>query len=136
MRFSRIIFLPSNEYNEWKVLQRRKTGRNSDVFDYSQDSWNHSISYSSVTSGETWKSASVHWETSATTSKRQGLLIDKIIWLQARNQNHVLFTRENLMALFRFYDQVGRGYITMQQYHEGIYLFFMESYGYYRSNKI
>ncbi|KAJ3352350.1 EF-hand calcium-binding domain-containing protein 10 [Kappamyces sp. JEL0680] len=40
--------------------------------------------------------------------------------VKARNQNHVQFTRENLMALFRFYDQVGRGYISMQQYHEAM----------------
>ncbi|KAJ3269192.1 EF-hand calcium-binding domain-containing protein 10 [Terramyces sp. JEL0728] len=39
--------------------------------------------------------------------------------IRARNQNYVVFTRENLMGLFRYFDHVGRGYITMDQYVEG-----------------
>ncbi|KAI8895126.1 hypothetical protein BC833DRAFT_178221 [Globomyces pollinis-pini] len=40
--------------------------------------------------------------------------------IRARNQNQVLFTRENLQALFRFFDHVGRGYISMSQYDEAM----------------
>jgi hypothetical protein len=38
---------------------------------------------------------------------------------QARNQNHVIFTKENFTALFRCFDNVGRGYISGEQYGQG-----------------
>ncbi|KAL2920021.1 hypothetical protein HK105_200087 [Polyrhizophydium stewartii] len=38
---------------------------------------------------------------------------------RARAQNHVLFSRDNLVALFKIFDVTGRGYITIDQYKEG-----------------
>ncbi|KAI8905631.1 hypothetical protein EDD86DRAFT_241515 [Gorgonomyces haynaldii] len=39
---------------------------------------------------------------------------------RARSQNHVVFTRENLVAVFRCFDVTGKGYISLEQYKEAM----------------
>ncbi|EGF78746.1 hypothetical protein BATDEDRAFT_90541 [Batrachochytrium dendrobatidis JAM81] len=39
---------------------------------------------------------------------------------RARNQNHVLFTRANIVALYKIFDITGRGYISIEQYREAM----------------
>ncbi|KAH6567239.1 hypothetical protein BASA50_000522 [Batrachochytrium salamandrivorans] len=39
---------------------------------------------------------------------------------RTRNQNHILFSRENAAALYKIFDITGRGYITIEQYREAM----------------
>ncbi|KAI9334512.1 hypothetical protein DFJ73DRAFT_799088 [Zopfochytrium polystomum] len=42
--------------------------------------------------------------------------LEEIKSARARNQSLSLFTKENLVAVFRIFDVTGRGYISMAQY--------------------
>ncbi|KAJ3046845.1 EF-hand calcium-binding domain-containing protein 10 [Rhizophlyctis rosea] len=39
---------------------------------------------------------------------------------KARGQSLVLFTRDNLLSLFRIFDVTGKGHISLEQYHEAM----------------
>ncbi|KAJ3207393.1 EF-hand calcium-binding domain-containing protein 10 [Dinochytrium kinnereticum] len=46
--------------------------------------------------------------------------LEEIKLAKTRGQSMVLFTRENLVALFKIFDVVGKGFITMEQYESAM----------------